>query len=197
MPGKTESDKVDERGNEPDQRDDPHDGNVTERIAVELEAIWLREKHRANQCALCSRKSSPCNDSQRNGFIIVHVLRPSGSDNFRTAEKEVFGDMGVHGGGAEVQIAESFVGEWDLGHGDGFAYLCISILFEDNSQYVYRPVNMLSFTMVSPDSRMQSHGTKLREGSENSKTSPGTRSWEDTERPVGVSKYANSKMTGR
>lgn len=45
-------------------------------------------------------------------------------------------------------------------------------------------MSMLSFTIQSPDSRIQSHGTWFNEGSENSKTSPGTRSWEETERPI-------------
>jgi hypothetical protein len=48
----------------------------------------------------------------------------------------------------------------------------------------YPPVSMLSFTIQSPDTKIQSHGTWFNEGSENSKTSPGTRSWEETDLPT-------------
>lgn len=47
----------------------------------------------------------------------------------------------------------------------------------------HQPVSMLSLTIQSPDSRRQSQGTSFREGSENSKTSPGTNSWEGTDLP--------------
>lgn len=45
------------------------------------------------------------------------------------------------------------------------------------------PVSMLSLTIQSPDSRRQSQGTSLSDGSENSKTSPGTSSREGTDLP--------------
>lgn len=48
----------------------------------------------------------------------------------------------------------------------------------------YLPVSMLSFTIQSPDSRIQSHGTWFNDGSENSNTSPGTKSWEETDVPI-------------
>lgn len=51
----------------------------------------------------------------------------------------------------------------------------------------YRPVSMLSLTIQSPDRSIESHGTKFKDGSENSKTSPGTSSSEETDRPVAAS----------
>lgn len=57
---------------------------------------------------------------------------------------------------------------------------------------------MLSFTMQSPDNNIQSQGTWFKEGSENSNTSPGTRSWEETERPaikyVSINPITNSQQ---
>ena len=45
-------------------------------------------------------------------------------------------------------------------------------------------MSMLSLIMQSPDNSKQSHGTWVRDGSETSNTSPGTRSTDETVRPV-------------
>ena len=58
-----------------------------------------------------------------------------------------------------------------------------NFLHSNCTRWEHKPVSMLSFTMQSPDSRRQSQGTSFRDGSENSKTSPGTNSWEGTDLP--------------
>jgi hypothetical protein len=59
----------------------------------------------------------------------------------------------------------------------------------------HEPVSMLSFTIQSPDSKIQSQGTWVREGSENSNTSPGTSSSEVTDLP-GHNKHQRTRCYG-
>jgi hypothetical protein len=94
----------------------------------------------------------------------------------------VFGNIRVDRRGAEVEVVKSVIYERCLGHRDRLAYLRLVVCWV-GSLAIDKPVSMLSFTIQSPDSKIQSHGTWFNDGSENSNTSPGTKSWEDTERP--------------
>lgn len=90
-------DEVDQRSNESNSCNTGHDGDVVERITVELEPRWLGEEHGAHERALSGIETSSDHEGKRCWFIVSLILGSTRADNFGAAVQEMTSDCRMHG----------------------------------------------------------------------------------------------------